>query len=190
MKKIVGLIAATAVLVSFLPGCLPLVAVGATAGGVLVASDRRTVGTQIDDKTIAAKIESEINNKYGDKVHINVTSFNGIVLLTGEAPTQTQSNEIYAISQKQEKVRATQNEIAIAEPSSMSSRSGDAYITSKVKTRFVDSKFSTTHVKVVTERSIVYLMGLLTRDEAKEAVEIATRTTGVEKVVQIFEYTN
>ncbi|MDR1530096.1 MAG: BON domain-containing protein [Burkholderiales bacterium] len=192
MKKIVLFILGLTLLPTLLltQGCVPAVAVGATAGGILVASDRRTTGTQLDDKTIAARISSGLGEKYGDKAHVNATSYNGIVLLTGEVPDQTAAEDAAYIAKQQERVRAVQNELVIGETSSLSSRSNDSYITSKVKARFVDGDFSPTHVKVVTERGIVYLMGLVSQKEGAEATEIARKTSGVKRVVSIFEYTD
>ncbi len=152
--------------------------------------DRRSVGAQTEDKEIYARGESRINDRFGDKVHISVTSFNRNVLLTGEAPDTATKAQIENILRRDPNVRALVNEVQVAEVSSHSSRGSDTYITSKVKARFVDSGagFSANHVKVVTESSVVYLLGLVTRTEADAAVEIARTTGGVQKVVRVFEY--
>jgi osmotically-inducible protein OsmY len=170
-------------------GCAPLI-VGAAATGVVVATDRRTTGAQLDDTTMSAAIVYKVNERYGDKVRVGVTSYNGIILLTGEVPDQETLEGVAQIAEGERRVRAVQNELLIGPLSSLSSRANDSYITSKVKTRFVDSDFSPTHVKVVTERGIVYLMGVVRRAEGEQATEIARRTNGVRRVVRIFEYTD
>jgi osmotically-inducible protein OsmY len=121
-------------------------------------------------------------------VHVNVTSYNGIVLLTGEVPTPDIVASIGDVARTTAKVRVVHNEIVVAAASPLGSRSNDSYITSKVKTRFVEkNKFSATHVKVVTDRQVVYLMGLVKRDEADNAAQIASTTEGVLRVVKLFE---
>ena len=172
-----------------LSGCVPLVAAGA-AGVALVATDRRSAGAQLDDATIESRIAGEMGTRYGDKAHVSVTSFNGIVLLTGEVPDETAKNATADFARGVERVRAVQNELVVGPPSGFTDRTNDAYLTSAVKTRFLDasSKFSATHVKVVTERGVVYLMGLVRRDEGDAAAAIAASTRGVARVVKVFEY--
>jgi osmotically-inducible protein OsmY len=172
-----------------LQGCFPLVAGGAGAA-VLALDDRRTAGAQTEDKEIDFRGEGRISERFGDRVHINVISYNRNVLLTGEAPDAATKAEIEKIVREVPNVRGIINEIQVAGISSYSSRGSDAYITSKVKARFVDvgQGFSPNHVKVVTEASVVYLLGLVTRAEAEAAVEIARTTGGVQKVVRVFEY--
>jgi osmotically-inducible protein OsmY len=172
-----------------LQGCFPLVAGGAGAAALALA-DRRTVGTQTEDTEIDLRGESRVKERFGDKVHINVTSFNRNVLLTGEAPDAATKEQIENIVRELPNVRGVVNEIQIAGVSSYSARGSDSYLTSKVKARFVDNggEFSANQVKVVTEASVVYLLGLVTRKEAEAAVEIARTTGGVQKVVRVFEY--
>ena len=172
-----------------LQGCVPLIAGGAGAA-VLAIDDRRSAGAQTEDKEIALRGESRINDRFGDRVHINVTSFNRNVLLTGEAPDAAGKTQIEKIVREIPNVRGVVNEIQIAGTSSYSSRGNDTYITSKVKARFIDEGkgFSANDVKVVTESNVVYLLGLVTRAEAEAAVEIARTTGGVQKVVRVFEY--
>jgi osmotically-inducible protein OsmY len=180
---ITGVMAASA-----LSGCVPLVVGAAVGGTALVATDRRSVGAQADDETIELKIANHIGTGYGDRVHVNVTSYNGIVLLTGEVPTPDIVASIGDVARTTAKVRVVHNEIVVAAASPLGSRSNDSYITSKVKTRFVEkNKFSATHVKVVTDRQVVYLMGLVKRDEADNAAQIASTTEGVLRVVKLFE---
>jgi osmotically-inducible protein OsmY len=177
-------------LATTLQGCFPVVATG-VGTGVLMAEDRRTTGTFIEDQEIELKAGNRISDKLGDKVHIGVTSFNRNVLLTGEAPTAKLKQEAIAIVREVSNVNHITDEIAIAGPSSLASRGNDVYLTSKVKARFIDAnKFQVNHVKVVTENGVVYLMGLVTRQEAAAAVEITRTTGGVQKVVEVFQYIN
>lgn len=170
-------------------GCAPLIAGGAAVTGVVVAQDRRTVGTFTEDEGIELKAAGRIGERFKDGVHINVTSFNRMVLLTGEAPDAATRTEAERITWAVENVRGVHNEMAIAGVSAYTVRSNDALITTKVKARFLDSQnFNPLHVKVVTENSIVYLMGLVRKQEANDATEIARTTSGVQKVVRVFEY--
>lgn len=177
-----------AVLVPNLQGCFPIVAAGAGAG-VLMAEDRRTGGIYLEDQNIELKANSRINEQVKDTVHIEVTSYNRNVLLTGEAPTENLKQNIETIVRGVPSVQSITNEIMIARTSTLSGRSNDAYITSKVKARFVDaSRFRANHVKVVTENGTVFLLGLVKHQEADDATEIARSTSGVLKVVKVFEY--
>ena len=176
---------------TLLAGCVPLLVAGAVGGTALVATDRRSVGAQADDEAIELKVGNNIGTGYGDRVHVNVTSYNGIVLLSGEVPTQDLVATIGEIARTTAKVRRLHNEIGVGPVSEVGSRTNDSYITSKVKTRFVEAnKFSATHIKVVTERQVVYLMGLVRRDEGDLAGQIASTTSGVLRVVKLFEYIN
>lgn len=187
MRFTLTLIAA-ALMAGNLSGCVPVVAGGAATGG-LMAADRRTSGAYVEDEAIELKAESRINEKLGDKIHANVTSFNRNVLITGEAIDEPSRQSAEAVVKGVENVRNVTNELGIAGASSFSSRSNDAYLTSKVKTRMLtENKFPANYVKVVTENSTVYLMGMVTRKEAEDAVEIARGTDGVQKVVKVFEY--
>ena len=182
--------AALAVGSSVLTACAPVVVAGAAVGGALVATDRRSTGAQVDDQSIELKITTEMGTRYGDRIHLNVTSYNGIVLLSGEAPDQAVRDDIAKFAQRTDRVRAVHNEMVIGPTTDLSARTNDSYITSKVKTRFVEAnKFSATHVKVVTERSVVYLMGIVSRSEADAAAQIAATTSGVTRVVKLFEIT-
>ena len=156
---------------------------------MLMAEDRRSTGTIIDDQTIESKVRSRINEKYDDQVHVDVASFNRFVLLVGEVPNQQTKDDIGAIALGVENVRNVQNELIVGANTSGSTRANDAYLTSKVKARFVsENKFQANHVKVITENSVVYLMGLVKREEGDEAADIASTTGGVQKVVKVFEY--
>jgi osmotically-inducible protein OsmY len=171
-----------------LQGCVGAVAVGAGTA-VVSAQDRRTTGTQVDDESIELKAGNRISERYDGRVHINVTSFNRSVLLSGEVPDQSIKADIEKITLGVPNVRSVTNEVQLAGLSSIPARTNDAYITSKVKTRFLDAGlFNPVHVKVVTEAGTVYLLGIVTEKEAADAVEIARTTGGVLKVVKIFEY--
>jgi osmotically-inducible protein OsmY len=176
---------------SLLSGCAPMLVAGAVGGATLIATDRRSVGAQADDEAIELKIANAVNARYGERVHAIATSYNGILLLSGEVPDQETLASIGNIAKNTERVRAVHNELAVGPNADMSVRSNDTFITSKVKTRFVEvNKFSATHVKVVTQRGIVYLMGIVSRNEGNDAAYIASTTTGVVRVVKLFEYTN
>lgn len=179
--------AAIAALIPALAGCFGAVAVGAGAG-VLVLTDRRVSETYLADEAIELRTSNRISEKLGDTAHINVTSYNRMVLLTGEVPNAAARAEAEKIATSVPNVRAISNELALAGISSFSGRSNDSYLTSKVKARFVDAaKFSVNHVKVVTEAGVVFLLGMVTQHEADAAVEIARTTGGVLKVVRVFE---
>jgi osmotically-inducible protein OsmY len=179
---------AAALLAVSLPGCFPLVATGMGAA-VLVADDRRTAGAIVDDEAIENKALLHVQQKYSDGVHLNVTSYNRIVLLTGEAPSAAVRSEIERIVRGVENVRSIQNEMAVVPTTTLMLRGNDSVETSKVKARFIDAnKFRANHVKVVTENGVVYLMGIVKRKEAQDATEIARTTSGVQRVVRVFEY--
>ena len=172
-----------------LTGCVPAVIAVGTGGAALVATDRRTTGTQVDDEGIELKIVEQTNTQYGDRIHLNVTSYNGVVLLTGEVPDQGVWASVGNIAKNTVKVRTVQNELVVAPIANLSARTNDSYITSKVKARFVEAnKFPPNAVKVVTERAVVYLMGIVTRGEGSAAGETAATTEGVVRVVKVFEY--
>jgi len=169
-------------------GCAAVAIGGAAAGGVMVAQDRRTVGTMTEDEGIEQKTSGRIGERFKDSVHVNVTSYNRMVLLTGEVPDAAAKTEVERIARGVENVRGVYNETVVSGITSYTARSNDAITTSKVKGRFLDSgKFNAIHVKVVTENNIVYLMGLVKKQEATDAVEIARHTSGVQKVVRLFE---
>ena len=173
----------------FVQGCAPLVIGGAAATGVSVAEDRRTFGTMTEDEGIELKASSRISDSVKGNTHINVTSYNRTVLLTGEVPGAKEKEQAERIARAVENVRAVYNELAISGVTSLSTRTNDSVITSKVKARFLDSqKFSPLHVKVITENSVVYLLGLVKRQEATDATEVARTTSGVTRVVRLFEY--
>lgn len=173
-----------------LQACTPVV-VGTAATGVVVAHDRRTTGTVIDDQGIEFKANQAFyeDKEIEDSSHVNVTSFNLVVLITGETPSEELKQRIGNIVAALPKVTHVYNELTISAPSSLISRSSDSLITSKVKTRLLTIKdFDGTRVKVVTEKGIVYLMGLVTQQESEIATNAARQVGGVQKVVKLFQY--
>ena len=183
------LIATVCVASVLLSGCIPLMVAGAAGGAALVATDRRSAGTQVDDEAIELKIVNNIGATYADTVHVNATSYNGVVLLTGEVPTPEIKTSIVQVARNTPKVREVDDELVVGANSSIGARTNDSYITSKVKARFVEeNKFPANNVKVVTERQVVYLMGLVRHVESDAAVQIARTTSGVVRVVKLFEY--
>ncbi len=171
-----------------LQGCFPVAAGGAFAGAAMI-SDRRTSGAFVEDEAIEWKTRNALRQRFGDSVNISVTSYNRNVLLTGEVPNETSRSEAGRIAAGIENVNGLINELAIGGISSLGSRANDAVITSRVKARFLDdSGFAANHVKVVTENSVVFLMGIVTREEANAATEVARTSQGVQKVVRAFEY--
>jgi osmotically-inducible protein OsmY len=175
-----------------LQGCATAVVTGA-ATGASIAHDRRTAGAVIDDQGIEFKAAYAIfnNKEIYEQSHINVTSYNGTVLITGETLTEQLKQRIYDLVRVIPKVRTIHNELIIAAPSALPSRSSDAWITSKVKAKITaDEYLDPFFIKVVTEHGIVYLMGMVSRSEADRAVGIVSKSAGVQRVVKIFEYLN
>lgn len=173
----------------WLGGCVAAAAGGA-ATGVVVASDRRTTGTVIEDQAIEIKAARALNSdtEIRDSTHLNVTSYNTVVLITGEAPSEELRKRAVEIVRHVDEVTKVYNEIIVAAPSSYMSRSSDTVITTKVKTKLFGQKgIDATKVKVVTERGIVYLLGLLDKEEAEIATEAAREVGGVQKVVKLFQ---
>ena len=180
-------IAGAATVAGLLQACGALMVTGAAATAVMV-SDRRTTGTYVEDETIEWKIVDRMRDNFAG-AHVNATSYNRRVLLTGEAPTEEMKKQVEARVRGIENVRDVVNEIQVSGASSMASRGSDSLVTSNVKARMVNNgRFSPTHVKVLTESGVVYLMGLVTPAEADAAVEIARTTSGVARVVKVFEY--
>ncbi len=189
-RRSLAALAAAAVLATatFISGCIPLMVGAAVGGTALVATDRRSIGAQTDDEAIELKFAQSRSNRYGDRVHVNVTSYNGIVLLTGEVPDAETKTALAEMARSTDRVRRVHDEVAVCAATPLSERTNDTYITSKVKARFVEqNRFSATHVKVVTERGVVYLMGLVRPEEAGAAAQIASSTTGVARVVKLFD---
>lgn len=175
--------------VFLLQGCVESLIVGGAATGAYVATDRRQPEIVAGDERVELTAGSRIGDRYGDRVHVNVTSYNYNVLLTGEVPDAQSKTGIEKIVSEVPQVKGVVNELQIAGLTSLTSRANDTYITGRVKGAFVtENKFQATHVKVVTESAVVYLLGLVTRKEADDATAIARSTSGVKKVVRVFEY--
>jgi osmotically-inducible protein OsmY len=178
-----GLAAAT-----FLGGCAPLLIGGALAGGAMVFTDRRTSGTQVEDEVIELKGMNRVREVLGERGQVNVTSYNRIVLLTGEVPEAADKATVEQAVAKVDNVRSVVNELTVGLPRSITGRSSDALLTTKVKASFIDAKdlFSNA-LKVVTSQGVVYLMGRVTEREADRAAEVARGVAGTRKVVKVFE---
>ena len=188
MTRLLKLILLAVSLTTALNGCVPVVAGGAAAGG-LAAADRRTSGAYVDDEGIEWKALTEIEKQLRNKIHVNVTSFNRNVLLTGEVLDEETKKQAESIAKEIANVRNVTNELQIGLASTVPDRSRDSYLTSLVKGKmYKENRFPPNYVKVVTEASVVYLMGMVTRQEAEDAVDIARSIDGVEKVVKVFEY--
>ena len=171
-----------------LQGCIEM-AVGSAVVGTLAATDRRTFGAQTEDKAILFKGETRVANLVGSAGHVNVTSFNRKVLLTGEVRDEAMKAAVEREVANIEGVQSIVNDLEIGTPSSFTSRSNDSLITGKVKASFVDAKdLYANSFKVVTERGTVYLMGRVTQREGQHAADVARGISGVNKVVKVFEY--
>jgi len=178
----------SAVITAQLTSCVPVVIGGAAAGGAM-AADRRTSGIYIEDENIELKAVKQMETNLGENAHVNVTSYNRNVLLTGEVPDNASKAKAEGYVKEITNTRSITNEIAIGPKSSIGSRSNDTYITSKVKTKFItENQFPANYVKVITENGVVYLMGIVSKAEAEAAVNIARNIYGVSKVVKVFEY--
>lgn len=171
-----------------LQGCPAIIGMGGVAA-MSSLEDRRTTGTQLDDNGIESRASARINERIGERAHVNVTAFNRAVLLTGEAWDETTRAEVAKIVAELPNVRSVTNELQVAGASSATSRANDTTITAKVKGQFINVQgLNPLHVKVVTEAGVVYLLGLVTEAEAETATELARTTGGVRKVVKVFEY--
>ena len=171
-----------------LSGCGAILVGGAIVGGAMVATDRRTTGAQVDDETIEVKSNSRMMETFGDRARINTSSYNRLVLLTGEVPTAEDKTRAEQVVARVPNVSAVVNEITVGPLNTFGERSKDTYITTKVKTSLVDAKdLFANSIKVTTHRGVVYLMGRVTEREATRASEVARGVGGVVKVVRVFE---
>ena len=178
---------AVLVLATCMTACAPFLVAG-VAGSALVATDRRTSGTQLEDETIELRASAKVRDTFGEKVHVNVTSYNRQVLLTGEVPSEQESQAVSAIVEKVENVKSVANELSAMPNASLGSRSNDLVVTGKIKATLVDSRdLFANAFKVVTERNTVYLMGRVTQREADSATALIRNVGGVNKVVRMFE---
>ena len=190
LNRASGLLRAAALAAAALTlgGCIEAAIFGGAASGALMANDRRVAEIVLGDERVEATASNRISTRFGDKVHVNVTSFNYTVLLSGEVPDAKTKAEIERIASEVERVKAVVNELQVGAQSAFTARGNDTYLTGRVKAAMVGAnKFNTNHVKVVTEAGVVYLMGLVTRKEGDDATEIARAIGGVQKVVRVFE---
>jgi len=178
---------AVLVLATCMTACAPFLVAG-VAGSALVATDRRTSGTQLEDETIELRASAKVRDTFGEKVHVNVTSYNRQVLLTGEVPSDRERQAVAAIVEKVENVKSVANELSAMPNASLGSRSNDLVVTGKIKATLIDIRdLFANAFKVVTERNTVYLMGRVTQREADSATALIRNVGGVNKVVRMFE---
>jgi len=170
-----------------LPACAPLIVGGAMVGGTMMAIDRRTSGAQVEDQAIELKGLARAREVSGD-AHVNITSYNRMVLITGEVPREADRGAVEQVVSRIENVRSVVNELAVMENTSLPQRTNDSFLSSKVKASFVDAKdLQAIAAKVVTERGVVYLLGRVTEREADRFSDVARSVAGVRKVVRVFE---
>lgn len=171
-----------------LPACAPVLVGGAMVGGALASVDRRTAGTQVEDQAIELKAAARVRELTGEQANVNVTSYNRIVLLTGEVPDAAARGSVEQAIGRIEGVRSVVNELAVMGKTTLTARSNDAVLSARVKAGFIDAKdLQANSVKVTTERGVVHLMGRVTEREAARAVAVARSVPGVQKVVRVFE---
>jgi osmotically-inducible protein OsmY len=183
-----AVLALAATVAGTLSACAPLVIGGAAAVGAMMVVDRRTSGTQIEDESIELRAASRVREAVGDRGHVNVSSYNRQVLLTGEVPTEQAKQAAEQVASRVENVKGTVNELVVRPASSLADRSNDTLITGKVKATIVDDKhLSVAAFRVVTERGTVYLMGRVTQREADRVTQLVRNIPGVQRVVRIFE---
>ncbi len=170
-----------------LSACAPVMLAG-FAGTAMVASDRRTSGTQLEDETIELRGSARVRDALGERAHVNITSYNRQVLLSGEVATERDKQIVEGLLEKLENVKTVVNEVSIMQPTSLSSRSNDLLLTAKVKAALVDSRdLFANAFKIVAERGTVYVMGRVTQREATSATNVIRNVNGVNKVVRLFE---
>ena len=178
-------------ILALLQGCAAPLLVAGAAGGATVANDKRSTRSMIDDQLIESKTKDKIyaESEVAKKIHVNITSYNGVVLLTGETLSKSLRTRAINIARQINNVRRVHNEIRVADLTSFSSRTNDSWITSKVKTQmFTAKEFNSSQVKVITEAGTVFIMGLVTKEAGDRAAEIARNVSGVKRVVKLFEY--
>jgi osmotically-inducible protein OsmY len=186
----IGALASLAIAASTLSGCAALIFGGAVVGGAMVATDRRTSGTLVEDEMIELKAKGRMSEAFpnDDVARINTTSYNRMVLLTGEVPTDADKVKAEQTAARIENVSSVVNELSVGPPNTLKEKAGDALITTKVKASLVDAKdLFANSIKVVTHRGVVYLMGRVTEREATRASEVARGVAGVAKVVRVFD---
>ena len=186
-QRLVLAVCAAMLTATALTACIPLVA-GGVASGALLAADRRTSGAQLEDEGIELRALNRIRTNIGERVHVNLTSYNRQVLLTGEVPSAQDKAAVEQIVAKVENVSGVVNDLEVASASTLGQRSSDTLVTGRVKAALIDARdLQFNAFKVVTERGVVYLMGRVTQREADRATAVARATTDVQKVVRVFE---
>ena len=189
MKSTLRLLILLAFLMPALQSCVPLLIGAGVGAGVMMSDDRRSSATMLEDQTIEIKAKNRLSEKHGNDHTISITSFNRVVLLTGQTPSEEMKQDAPILVLEVPNVRNVQNEITISGTSSVTSRASDTLLTSRVKGRLAQNKdVGANHVKVVTENGTIYLMGLVSRAEAESAAQTAATTGGARRVVKVFEY--
>lgn len=169
-------------------GCVPLV-LGGAAAVVTVAEDRRSAGIFVDDEGMETQALLRVKSRFGGQVHVNITSYNRQLLISGEAVTEDVKRGVEEEVSTVKGIKRIFNEMSVGPLAGVIGVSNDTRLTTIVKTRFLDAnRFQSNHVKVVTEASVVYLLGIVKRSEAEAATQLASTTRGVSKVVRLFEY--
>ncbi len=171
-----------------LPGCAALLVGGAVVGGTMVVTDRRTTATQLEDQLIEGKAATKVREALGERGKVTATSYNRLVLLTGDVVTDSDKATVEQAVARVDNVRSVVNELIVGGSASLSTRSNDALLSTKVKASIVDAKgLYANSIKVVTERSVVYMLGRVTEQEATQAANVARGVSGVNKVVRVFD---
>ena len=190
-QKLLRVLLISASVAATLSACVPLVPLmvgGGLVGGVLVATDRRTSGTQLEDEGIELRAASRLRDNLGERAHVNVTSYGRLVLLTGEVPSAQDKQLVEQVVAKVDNVRSIVNEISVLGNTTLGQRTSDSLTTSRIKANIVDAKdLFANAFKVVTERGSTYLMGRVTQREASRATDIARSTEGVQKVIRVLD---
>ena len=171
-----------------LSACAPLIIGGAVAA-VSLAEDRRTTGVFVDDENIENRALLKVKTRFGNQIHINITSYNRQVLISGEAASEALKRGVEEEVLTVDGIKRVHNEMSVGPQAGVIAVTNDARLTTIVKTRFLEAnRFQANHVKVVTEASVVYLLGIVKRAEAEAASRLASTTSGVVRVVRLFEY--
>lgn len=171
-----------------LSGCAPVLVGGAAAGAAVVATDRRTSGTQLEDKNISLKVEYNVSQKFGDSARVNASTYEGVVLLTGEVASEAAKSQVGAIAQGVENVKKVVNQVTVGPVSSFSARSNDTWLGSKVRTELINTKYVPSgSINVTTDKGVVYLQGKVTQAEGEYAANAAAGVSGVTRVVKLFD---
>ena len=189
LNKSTASLLSTLVMCLGLASCAAPLMFGGVIGGAMVASDRRTTGIQVEDEGIEQRSATAIRENFGSKEHINITSYNRQVLITGEVTSDTARSQVEQLIGRVQNVRSVVNELAVGQVSSTSERASDVLLVAKVKASMVDTEDVFANVfKVVGERGTIYLMGRVTQRESKRATEVVRGVSGVKRVVRVFEY--